>query len=139
MRKVQLISFTLFLILIASFVSEVHSQVVTSSSMSGIVTDTKGDALPGANIIAVHEPSGTQYGTSSRVDGRYNINGMRVGGPYKLTVSFVGYNNQIIENVFLELGQNYRLDVSLTESAVQLGDITITAERDAIILSLIHI
>ncbi len=133
MRKLQLISFMLFLMLIASIVTETSAQVVTSSSMSGVVTDTKGEALPGANIIAVHEPSGTQYGTSSRADGRYNINGMRVGGPYKLTVSFVGYNNQIIENIFLELGQNFRLDVNLSESAVQLGDITITAERDGII------
>lgn len=133
MRKLQLSSFILLLFLIASFVTETHSQVVTSSSMSGTVTDTNGEALPGANIIAIHEPSGTQYGTSSRADGRYNINGMRVGGPYKITYSFVGYNNQIIEGVFLELGQNYKLDVNLSESAVQLGDITITAERDAII------
>ncbi len=133
MRKLQLTLFTVVLFLIASFVTDTYSQVVTSSSMSGIVTDSKGEALPGANIIAIHEPSGTQYGTSTRADGRYNINGMRVGGPYKITVSFVGYNNQITENIFLELGQNYRLDVSLSESAVQLGDITITAERDGII------
>lgn len=133
MRKFQLILFVMSLLALSSFFTETYSQVVTSSSMSGVITDTKGEALPGANIIAVHEPSGTQYGTSNRTDGRFNINGMRVGGPYKVTVSFVGYNNQIIENIFLELGQNYRLDIQLTESAVQLGDITVTAERDGII------
>ena len=56
--------------------------------------------LPGANIIAVHQSSGSQYGTSTRLDGKYNINGMRVGGPYTITVSFVGYNNQAIEGVY---------------------------------------
>lgn len=133
MKNSKLILLMIFLLLILSPLSETFSQVVTSSSMSGMVTDTKGDAMPGANIIAIHLPSGTQYGTSSRSDGRYNINGMRVGGPYKITVSYVGYNNKIIENVFLELGQNYRLDAKLSETAVQLGDVTVTAERDAII------
>lgn len=135
MNKFRLAFLFLTFFQFASFITEINSQVVTTSSMSGLVTDSNGEALPGANIIAVHEPSGTQYGTSSRADGRYNINGMRVGGPYKVTFSFVGYNNQVIENVFLELGQNYRLDVKLTESAVQLEDITVVVERDEIIRS----
>ena len=120
-----------FFFLIGSIIS--LAQVVTTSSISGMVSDKSGEPLPGANIIALHEPSGTQYGTSTRFDGRYNISGMRVGGPYKIKVSFVGYNSQNVENVFLELGQNFRLDVSLTESAIELGDINIIAERDAII------
>lgn len=127
----------LLLLLVSFFIStsSINAQVVTTSSMNGTVTDANGDALPGANIIALHQPSGTQYGTSTRLDGKFNINGMRVGGPYDVTVSFVGYNSQKIENVYLELGQNLRVEFRLTEEAVQLGDITVIAERDGIIRS----
>lgn len=135
MRKLQLILSIVFLAAFIGFFQNAYSQVVTTSSMYGAVTDDNGEALPGANIIALHVPSGTQYGTSTRADGKYNITGMRVGGPYKVTVSFVGYNNQTIENLFLELGQNLKVDFKLSESAIQLGDITIVAERDAIIRS----
>ena len=135
MRKLQLILSIVFLVTAVGFFQNAFSQVVTTASMYGTVTDNKGEALPGANIIALHEPSGTQYGTSTRADGKFNITGMRVGGPYKVTVSFVGYNSQSIENLFLELGQNLKVDFKLSESAIQLGDITVVAERDAIIRS----
>jgi hypothetical protein len=135
MRKLQLILSIVFLALFIGFFQNAYSQVVTTSSMYGTVTDEKGEALPGANIIALHVPSGSQYGTSTRADGKYNITGMRVGGPYKVTVSFVGYNSQSIENLYLELGQNLKVDFKLSESAIQLGDITVVAEKDAIIRS----
>ncbi|WP_337864482.1 carboxypeptidase regulatory-like domain-containing protein [Ignavibacterium sp.] len=135
MRKLQLILSIVFLAAFIGFFQNAYSQVVTTSSMYGTVTDDKGEALPGANIITLHVPSGTQYGTSTRADGKFNITGMRVGGPYKVTVSFVGYNNQSIENLYLELGQNLKVDFKLSESAIQLEDITVVAERDAIIRS----
>lgn len=135
MRKLQLILSIVFLVTVVGFFQNAFSQVVTTASMYGTVTDDKGEALPGANIIALHVPSGTQYGTSTRADGKFNITGMRVGGPYKVTVSFVGYNSQSIENLYLELGQNLKVDFKLSESAIQLGDITVVAERDAIIRS----
>ncbi|AFH49935.1 Hypothetical protein IALB_2232 [Ignavibacterium album JCM 16511] len=135
MRKLQLFISIVFLITTVGFFQNAYSQVVTTSSMYGTVTDDKGEALPGANIIALHVPSGTQYGTSTRADGKYNITGMRVGGPYKVTVSFVGYNSQSIENLYLELGQNLKVDFKLSESTIQLGDITVVAEKDAIIRS----
>ncbi|MCX8106189.1 MAG: carboxypeptidase regulatory-like domain-containing protein, partial [Ignavibacterium album] len=135
MRKLQLLLSIVFLVAAVGFFQNAYSQVVTTSSMYGTVTDDKGEALPGANIIAIHVPSGTQYGTSTRADGKFNITGMRVGGPYKVTVSFVGYNSQSIENLYLELGQNLKVDFKLSESAIQLGDITVVAERDAIIRS----
>jgi hypothetical protein len=113
----------------------VYAQGVTSAAMNGIIKDSKGDPLPGANILAVHTPSGTQYGTTSRVDGKYNLSGLRTGGPYTVSVSFVGYKPQVFEGQILQLGQNIKLDYTLYEEAVELGDITVVGEKNAIISS----
>ena len=65
---------------------------VTTSALSGLVTmqDTKEEVI-GATIQAVHEPSGTKYATVTNVNGRFTMQGMRSGGPYTVTVSYIGY------------------------------------------------
>jgi outer membrane receptor protein involved in Fe transport len=109
------------------------AQVVTTASISGTVTDQNGNPLPGATIIAVHVPSGTQYGTTTRADGKYNFNAVRVGGPYQVTFSYVGYQKQTHDIDKLVLGQNYSLDVQLTETTVELSGVTVVGTRSAII------
>jgi outer membrane receptor protein involved in Fe transport len=109
------------------------AQNVTTASISGTVTDQSGNALPGATVIAVHVPSGTQYGTTSRPDGKYNFSAVRVGGPYQVTVSFVGYQKQTHDIDKLVLGQNYSLDVQLSETSIELSGVTVSANRTAII------
>jgi len=90
-------------------------QGVTTAAIGGKVESTTGEALPGANIIAVHVPSGTTYGTSSRPNGRYTIPNVRVGGPYTLTVSFVGYKRSVQENVWTTLSQTLDLNFKMAE------------------------
>ncbi|MFQ5569559.1 MAG: carboxypeptidase regulatory-like domain-containing protein [Rhodothermales bacterium] len=110
-------------------------QGVTTAAMNGIITDDQGEPLPGTNVVAVHVPSGTSYGTSTRVEGNYNIPNMKVGGPYTVTVTFVGFTERKEENVYLSLGQNLRLDFQLSESAVELGDIVVLGEQDEVLNS----
>lgn len=109
-----------------------QAQGVTTSAINGTVTETSGDPLPGANVIAVHDPSGTQYGAATRLDGRFVIQGMRVGGPYTVTVSYVGYQNQVQENIFLSLGVTTNLEFVLSDREVEIGEVTIVAQKDAI-------
>ncbi|MBK7632925.1 MAG: TonB-dependent receptor [Saprospiraceae bacterium] len=106
---------------------------VTTSSISGLATDNKKEPLIGATIIAVHVPSGTQYGTVTRVDGRYNLIGLRVGGPYTVTTSYVGYQTKTDENIFLNLGQNYIINPLLEEEGVTLGELIITGSKNNIL------
>ena len=103
------------------------AQGVTTSSMSGIVKDHSGETLIGANIVAVHQPSGTSYGTATDLEGNYRIPGMRVGGPYKITVSYTGFGEITLDNVVLRLGENLRKDFDLEESAILLDAIQVTA------------
>jgi hypothetical protein len=123
----------LLLILVLSIPSILLSQGVTTASISGIVTTQAGEPLPGANIVAVHEPSGTVYGTISRVDGRYNLVNLRVGGPYTVTVSYVGYAQQKVSDIYLTLGQDLVLNFKLAEQPVQLGEVTVIGERTGVI------
>ncbi len=126
----QLISF--FVVAVILFSTQIMF-AQTTASLNGVVTDQNGNPLPGANIIAVHQPSGTQYGTSSREDGRYNLTGLRVGGPYRVTVSYVGYTSQTEEGFNLALSQDLRVDFKLPEQAVELSGVTVTAERSAVL------
>ncbi len=132
MRKVkQLISFFLFTVIL--FSSQMMYSQVTTSSMNGTVVDQNGDALPGANIIVEHVSSGTKYGTSTRSDGKYNLLGLRVGGPYKVTASMVGYTPQVEEGFSLGLGQNFKVDFKLPETTIEIKGVTVTAEKSAIL------
>jgi outer membrane receptor protein involved in Fe transport len=134
-NRYALLSFFMLLIVTFTMQNNAFAQGVTTAAMNGVVVDSKGDPLPGANILAVHLPSGTEYGTTSRVDGRYNLNGLRTGGPYKVTVSFVGYKPQVFEGQVLQLGQNAKVDYTLYEEAVELGDVTVVGEKNSILSS----
>ena len=67
-----------------------YAQGVTTGALTGVVTDNQMKPVPGASVLAIHEPSGTTYEGTTRADGRFQIPGMRVGGPYTVTVNFVG-------------------------------------------------
>lgn len=99
---------------------------VTTSSMSGSVTDTEG-AVIGATVIATHVPSGTTYGTVTNLDGRYNLNGMRVGGPYSVKVTYIGYGDNTTDGISLRLGENYSHNVVLSEETVTLDEVVVSA------------
>ncbi len=113
-------------ILLMSFAA-LNAQV-TTSSMSGQVTDAEG-AVIGATVIATHTPSGTTYGASTNSEGRYSLNGMRVGGPYTVVITYIGYGKSTINNITLSLGENYPLNVVLSVEASTLNEVLVTATR----------
>lgn len=113
-------------------VQMVWAQGITTSSMTGTITDTKGESLPGATVVAVHTPSGTRYGTATNAEGRFNLPNMRVGGPYTVEVSYVGFQPKTTNNITLSLGDAFTLNVSLSESGTELGEVVITATKDPV-------
>lgn len=105
---------------------------ITYSSLAGTVRDESGKPLPGAIIEAIHVPSGSKYGTDTRNNGSFNIENLRVGGPYKITVSFGGVVIKTFEGINLELGETYQLDVKQEPISKELAGITVTSSRDNI-------
>ena len=135
MRVKNLLYPLLLSFLFILFLQQSYPQGLTTSSISGIVSDNESNPLPSANVMAVHVPTGTQYGASTRENGQFNIQNMKIGGPYKVTVSYVGFAKAIIENVYLELGQQRRLDVLLNPEVIEGAEIVVTGDRDAILNS----
>jgi len=125
----------LFSVLVLCFSTQLFAQGVTTAAMSGIVMDNKGQPLPGANVVVVHGPSGTRYGAAARVNGAFNILNMKIGGPYTVTASLVGYRKQEEQNVYLNLGQTVSLNFKLIEEAVAVEGVQVTAERDEVLNS----
>lgn len=111
------------------------AQGVTTAGLTGTIKDLNGEVIPGTNIVATHEPSGTTYGSASRVDGHYNIEGMRVGGPYTIRISFIGFKEQVHDQVFLELGQTLILSYELIAASTELDAVLVTGVQDAILNS----
>ncbi len=106
--------------LILAFVSVVISlsamAQVTTSGLSGKVTSDSGEALIGATVIATHTPSGTEYGAATNIDGRYTIQGMRTGGPYTVTLTYIGHQGVEFTDIYLKLGESFSRNAYLKES-----------------------
>ena len=112
-----------------------HAQGVTTAALNGIVLSEKGEALPGANVVAVHQPSGTRYGATVRTNGQYNILNVRIGGPYTVTASILGYKKESQTDIYLSIGQDLRIDFSLTEEPIAGPEVVVTAQVDKVLNS----
>lgn len=117
----------LFILMLSIFTVAAASAQVTTSGMNGTVTDEQGQPLAGATVIAVHTPSGTQYGAVTNKDGRYNLQGLRTGGPYTVTFSFVGYQGVEFPGLELQLGETLTRNAFLKDSQT-LEAVVVTAD-----------
>ncbi|RED26701.1 carboxypeptidase family protein [Flavobacterium cutihirudinis] len=100
----------------------------TTSSIKGIVKSSSNELLPGAGILAIHTPTGTKYSAVSNEDGRFSILNMRIGGPYKIVVTFVGFQDQEYSDVYLDLGKPFNMDVLLADQSQTLEEVKVTAK-----------
>ncbi|HET7293029.1 MAG TPA: carboxypeptidase regulatory-like domain-containing protein [Vicinamibacteria bacterium] len=110
------------------------AQAPTTGGLAGLVTDPQDQPVPGATVTALHEPSGTRYEATTRSDGRFDIPGMRVGGPYTVTASLSGFQSQTTKDVFVSLGVTNDLDFGLKTAAIE-EEITVTAQADPVFSS----
>lgn len=108
------------------------AQGTTTSSSSGQITDEAGSALIGATVQATHVPTGTVYGVATDLNGNYRISNMRVGGPYTFVIRYTGSTTQEVTGIQLLLGETGRYDFTLTETALQLETVTVTAQAGSV-------
>ena len=119
--KCLIAAFAAMLMSVAAFAQ------VTTAALGGRVVDANGEPIVGAAVVATHEPSGTVYGVVTNNDGRYAINGMRAGGPYKVEISCLGYQTLAYTDVTLQLAETSALNGSLNEDSEMLGEAMVVA------------
>ena len=119
--KCLIAAFAAMLMSVAAFAQ------VTTSALGGRVVDANGEPVIGAAVVATHEPSGTVYGVVTNNDGRYAINGMRAGGPYKVEISCLGYQTLAYTDVTLQLAETSALNGQLAEDSQMLGEAKVIA------------
>ena len=119
---------SLSLAFITMFAGIVAFAQVTTSSLSGSVVDQNGEPVIGAAVVALHEPSGTVYGAVTNADGRYTIQGMRPGGPYKVDFTCLGYQDATYTGITLQLAETFSLNAKIAESSEFLEGTVIVAD-----------
>jgi len=113
----------LLFIFMAFVCSKVEAQI-TTSTLSGVVRDDK-SGVPGATVVAIHTPTGTKYTTSTRADGRFTLPNVNIGGPYAVTVSYVGFQPQTKDGVTASLGDDIKVNFILKSESTQLQEVTV--------------
>ncbi len=98
---------------------------VTTATLNGYVQDKKGAVLASATVTIEFPDAGIKQTVTTKTDGRFTVPNLRVGGPYKVTINFVGYNTTIVKDLFLELGQNTPVEVVLEEKAGELKEVIV--------------
>lgn len=121
-RIVQLLSLVLVFALSAT-------AQVTTSALSGIVRTNKGEPLVGATVNATHVPTGTVYRVQTLRGGRFSIPNMAPGGPYTITVSFVGFADQKRQDIYLDLGESVSQEYTLADKATELSEVVVAGTR----------
>ena len=122
------------LLLILCSYSAVIGQT-TTSSIKGIVRDSDNQTLPGATVQAIHIPTGSKYSALSNADGRISLLNMRIGGPYKIVVSYVGYRSDEYNDVYLDLGKVFSLDVVLKDESQKLEEVKVVGSKNRVFQS----
>jgi hypothetical protein len=133
--KKNLLQGLLTFLLMLTTIGVAFTQGVTTSSISGKVSSENGESLPGALVVSIHSPSGTKYSAVTNNEGRYLIPNMRVGGPYVVTVSFIGYTEFQVSDVVLNLGVTTNLNVVLKEEALGIDEVVVTADKNPVFSS----
>ncbi|AMC10117.1 TonB-dependent receptor [Lutibacter profundi] len=121
----------LFSLLITVFSVVVGFSQVTTSKIQGVVTDDTSTGLYGANVIAKHIPTGTVAGTMTLESGRYSLPNLRVGGPYTITISYIGFKTIEYTDVYLDLGTAFDLSVQMVPESEQLQEVVITGGKSS--------
>lgn len=119
-------SFLVLLLVTAAFAAPVLAQQ-TSTGVTGQVVDQNGNALEGATVEIVHGPTGTTRFTDTLGGGRYQASGLRVGGPYRITAYRDGFEPQVLEDIYLRLGESEVVNFEIIESS-ELDRLVVTGQ-----------
>ena len=121
--------------LLALFVTITSFGQITTSTLSGVVKDEKGESLVGAAVVAIHQPTGTKYGSTTNVKGGYVIPAVRVGGPYIIKASYLGYKDKEFSDIVTSLGLTTNVNFILQDETTTLSEVVVVSSGKSGIFS----
>ena len=127
MKNLSFQKAVLFIAFLFSAVAILNAQV-TTATLSGFVKDPKGAGIASATVTVEFPDAGIKQVLVTRGDGRFTVPNLRVGGPYKVSVTHVNYKQETVDNIILELGLNNTVEFSMQEKATELAGVTVTAQ-----------
>jgi len=116
--------------LLSLFVTITSFGQITNSTLSGVVKNEKGEVLVGATVHAVHQPTGSEYTSSSNKSGFYTIPAVRVGGPYVIHVSYVGYKKNEVTDINTALGLTTNVNFVLIDDSKSLKEVIVVGTKN---------
>ncbi len=128
MRKKTNLQKTCFFVVLLFACTTVINAQVTTATISGIVKSAKGEPVPSATVKIEYPDAGISQTLTTRADGRFTLTNLRVGGPYKITVDHVSYQQSVSDNLFLDLGLNNSVEFKLVEKTTELAGITVATK-----------
>ena len=99
----------------------------TNASIVGKVVDENGEAIIGATVIVKNESTGFKTGTATSVTGEFSLKQLPLGSPYTITVSFIGYGDQVKKNYTLNQGDVLRIDFEMKEESTNISEVDVVA------------
>jgi Carboxypeptidase regulatory-like domain/TonB dependent receptor len=116
------------LLAILATTPSIHAQE-TTSAIDGSITTEDGSPVSGATITITHVPSGTRATSVTNADGSFSANGLRIGGPFSVEISKTGYQNQTVQDIFIQVASTFKLATQLSPEGTDAGSIIITASK----------
>ena len=135
LKKMKRLFTVLMLIVLSLSTNYLFGQGVTTASLKGKVVDIKGNAIEGVTVAVINQANGSQYGTMTFEDGVYKLQGLQVGGPYKIVASSIGYETKEENEVYLKLNQVLVFNFSLAQTDTEIEEVTVSYDRDNIMNS----
>jgi len=99
---------------------------VTTSNLTGVVLGSSREPLSGASIKLTYLPTGAVYNLSSKAGGRFAVNSIAPGGPYRVEITHVGYSTLVRDDLFLALGETGNFEFVMESAAATLEGVIVT-------------
>jgi hypothetical protein len=115
-------------VLFMLFISTLSMAQTTTSTIYGVVKDSGGETVIGANVAITHVPSGTKYFSITNANGYYNIPAVRPGGPFSVQISYVGFTTFEAKDVYTSLGASTAVNAVLSDDVTSLKEVVITTQ-----------
>ncbi len=125
MKNIKRINWLIISLVVGILASSVSYAQNTASAIRGTVADSDGNVLAGATVVVKHVPTGATKTLTTNSSGNYQARGLRVGGPYTVTISNPGYSTGLQEDIYIVLGDIQDVDVTIAAETMDVEEVVV--------------